>query len=158
MIFEVKAVKKQRTYPKFGLLLFCLVCVLASMLVAWFGITRRSRMAENYPGFPASAERSESFVVEGQLVHIMTRDLSHGPTGVDARFTVRIELNHDRVLSDSIQHCLDKPMAYGYFLSDVVHRGDSTNLANYVRHKIDSVNGTGTMRSFTVEKVEPIAR
>ncbi|WP_146515078.1 hypothetical protein [Rubripirellula amarantea] len=70
--------------------------------------------------------------------------------------TLRIELSHDRVLSYSIEHCLDDTGSYGYHLADAVHHKNSALLSDYIRWKIDSVNGSGVTRDVSVTQVVPI--
>ncbi len=64
---------ERQAAPRYSLLLVCLVCILASMLVAWVGILR-PRVGN--PGFPETRPRPLAFIEEGKLVHEVTREYS----------------------------------------------------------------------------------
>ena len=127
------------------------------MLVAWVGITRQ---AGSNPGFAASGSRPLAFIEQGKLVHEITRDVYHRATGVPAisvRLSIRIELNHDRVLSQSIESCLDDIGNSNYTLHDSLRTGDYTFIANYASGRINDVNGESATKTVRVLKAETIA-
>ena len=144
---------EQPAAPRYSLLLFFLVCILASMLVAWIGITRQPI---GNAGFRASGPRPLAFVEPGELVHQVSRDVIHGPTGVSARLTVRIELNHDRVLSQSIENCLADIEHYGYSVHGSLSSGDFTFIEDYVSGRINGVNGRSATKSVSLTNVQTI--
>ena len=131
------------------------------MLVAWVGITRQPG---SIPGFAATGPRPLAFIEQGKLVHEISRDVFHRgyapgnvPT-VSVRISMRIELNHDRVLSRSIDTCLEDMENSVYPLHDSLRTGEFTFIENYASDRISSVNGGSAISSVRVTNVQTIAR
>ena len=89
-------------------------------------------------------------------MHEGTRDVVHGPTGVSVRLTIRIELNHDRVLSYSMDTCLDGIKHQGYTVQHCLIEDDFTLIEDQIARYINDVNGGAATKSVRVTNVEPI--
>ena len=122
------------------------------MIVAWIGIIR----PRSIPGFRTAGPRPISFIEEGELVHLGSRDVIHGPTGVSVRLTLRIELNHDRVLAYSIENSLDELEHMGYPTQICLNSGDFALIEDSVSERINFVNGDSATKSVRVTKVQQI--
>ncbi len=131
------------------------------MLVAWIGITRQGG---SNPGFAGTGPRPIAFVEQGKLVHEIARDVFHrgyAPGGVPAvsvRLSIRIELNHDRVLTRSIENCLVDVENSVYPFHDSLQSGDFTFITDYAADRISSVNGGSAVKSVRVTNVKTIDR
>ena len=147
--------------PRYSLLLYCLLCLLASLLVAWIGITR-PRVGN--PGFTVTGARPLAFVEEGKLVHMITRDVIHGGYSpnqippVSVRVTVKAELNHDRVLSRTVETCLEGLERSIEALSLSVRTGDFTYIEEYASDRITDINGGAAVKEVRVTHMETIDR
>ncbi|MDA8745935.1 hypothetical protein N9N28_15010 [Rubripirellula amarantea] len=92
-------------------------------------------------------------------MHEVTQDVFFNePSRMSIRLTIRIKLNHDRVLSHSIDSCLDDIHHSSYTLHDCLSTGDETPLEVYVTRYIDGINGRSTTESVTIKSVENIPR
>ena len=89
-------------------------------------------------------------------MHEGTRDVIHSPSGVSVRLTIRVELNHDRVLSKSLENCFDDIEHYGYGVHECLIKGDFTLIEDHVARVINDVNGGSATKSVRVTKVQPI--
>ena len=142
--------KEQPAVPRYSLMLFCLVCTVILLLVAWVGITRQP---VGNPGFSTTGPRPLAFIEPGELVHEVARDIIHGPTGVSVHVTLRIELNHDRILAQSINDCLVDIENYGYSVQASLNSNDYTFIEDYASRRINAVNGRSATRSVNVTEV-----
>ncbi|MGB7327922.1 MAG: hypothetical protein WBD31_23810 [Rubripirellula sp.] len=120
-----------------------------SMLVAWFGIQAQFSN-KGFSGFPADGPRQEAFVDAGQLIHEIVRDVNNNSSGVHVRLTVRIELSHDRVLSHTIEHCLDNIVYASHSLYASVKAGDRSFVETYARNYLEAHNGSSAIKSVTL--------
>lgn len=117
------------------------------MLVAYTGVLRQfTPPAHEFVGFPADAPRQDGFIAPGQLTHVVKQD-AFAPNGFDVRLTVRIQLNHDRVFSHSIDGCLMEIEHVSHSLYDSLSVGDPTFVEEFVAGELTRFNGTSAVRS-----------
>ena len=132
----------QKSRPRFSLLLFCLVCLLVSLLVAWAGIWHQlNPTPHTWAGFQPDTPRQEGFVEPGRLTYDVIEDI-HGGNGLHARLHVRIKLNHDRVFLHSIENCVTEIRHVPYSLQDSLSVGDPTFVETFVTDQLIRFNGT----------------
>ena len=149
-----ETVRRMRKYcfvtkrlPRFSLLLFCLICFLGSLLVAWFGINNQlNRTGAPWPGFPPGTPHQDGFIEPGRLTFDVIEDI-HGGNGLHARLHVRIKLNHDRVFLHSIESSVQEIRYACYSLHDSLVTGDEEFVEDFVERRLEQYNGTSAVES-----------
>ena len=132
---------------RYSLFSFCLICVLASLLIALVGIsTMRHPTQTPWEGFPPGTPRQEGFVAPGQLVYDVIEDV-HGGNGLHVRLHVRIKLNHDRVFLHSIETCVSDIGHVCYSLQDSLDASDPAFVEGFVTDHLVRFNGTSAVES-----------
>lgn len=133
--------------PQYSLLLFCLICLLGTLLVCWFGINNQlNRMPAPWAGFPPGSPRQDGFIEPGRLTFDVIEDI-HGGNGLHARLHVRIKLNHDRVFSHSIESSVQEIRHVCYGLQDSLVAGDQEFVEDFVERHLELYNGTSAVES-----------
>ncbi|MEL6107154.1 MAG: hypothetical protein AAFU85_14015 [Planctomycetota bacterium] len=142
-------------HRKYSLRLFLLCCLLLAMLMAWGShLSRDDRFAT---GFSSSESRPLAFVAAGELEHSITREVRHEPTDERIRIVTRIRLKHDRVLSRSIETCVERLAYENHSRGNSLEFIDKAFIEEYAMSQLEYANGSSCVESVSVESIQYFA-